>query len=85
MSIREISTITCDACGTSEASIVKRFTSNVPEHWSEVSLDYRDTAEDKTIYEEWQLCPACTGLLVRSIVAKRAEGAAPKLTGGIWS
>ena len=76
MTVREVSTVSCDACGATRSSVSARFSSNIPERWAEINIDYRDMAEDKTVYEEWHLCAECTGELLAAIVGKRPEGTA---------
>jgi hypothetical protein len=76
MTVREVSTITCDACGAARSSIQARFSGRVPDRWAEINVDYQDMADEKTVYEEWHLCPDCTGVLVAAVVSKRAEEAA---------
>ena len=71
MTVREVSTITCDACGTARSSVSARFASNVPDRWAEINVDYHDMADDKTVYEEWHLCPDCAGQLLAAIMSKR--------------
>ena len=75
MTVREVSTITCDACGTARSSVQARFSGRVPDRWAEIEIDYQDMADEKTVYEEWHLCADCTGDLLEKIVAKRAATA----------
>ncbi len=75
MTVHGISTITCDACQAARTSISARFSTHIPDGWAEINIDYRDIAEEKTVYEEWHLCPDCTGKLVSSIVTTRQEAA----------
>jgi hypothetical protein len=68
MTTRSASTVTCDACGRTRTVVEARFSVRIPDHWAEIALDYRDAAADKQVYEEWHLCPDCTGELVLAIV-----------------
>jgi ribosomal protein S27AE len=77
MTVREVSTISCDACGAARSSISARFASRIPDGWAEINVDYHDMADEKTVYEEWHLCPDCTGSLLAAVVSKREPEPAP--------
>lgn len=70
MTVKQISTLTCDACGKAHAAQESRFATRLPPHWAEIEIDWTDAAEEKH-YDEWHLCPACASELLAAILAKR--------------